>query len=337
MKTFFNKINNKNKKNEPLFFIHIPKTAGSSFRVSAENYFGPIYTFFDYGVDSPETHPKIVELVYEKKDLFSAGSYINDNARLLSGHVHYVKYAPFFHLKNVITFVRSPEQRIRSHFEHFVRHKGYQDSFEAFIADRRFANVQSRNLGGMGIESFGFVGLTEDYETSIALINTLYNTDFQSLDINKNQDKKQSSYLITEQELDLIRQHNKDDFVLYQAACDRFKRQKEAIETARPFIRFGLLPLSPQQAQHRINGWLTCHESDEAQALSIFINGTKIETLIANEYRNIANERNMNRKGFVGFTFLIPKNINHNDTIDFYSEPNKELLHTMHYKMHGKD
>lgn len=337
MKTFLNKINNKNKKNEPLFFIHIPKTAGSSFRVSAENYFGPRYTVYDYGLESPETHPKILELVYEKKDLFAAGEYISNNARLLSGHVHYVKYAPFFHLKNVITFVRSPEQRIRSHFEHFVRHKGYQDSFETFIADRRFANVQARNLGSMGIESFGFVGLTEDYDTSIALINTLYNTDFKPLDINKNQDKKQSSYLMTEQELSLIHQHNKEDFALFQAACERFQRQKEAIETTRPFIRFGLLPLTPQQALHRVSGWLTNHESDEAQALSVYINNTKTATLIANEYRNFANERNMNRKGFIGFVYDYPKDIKHQDKIEFYSVATGELLHTMHYKIHGQD
>lgn len=332
MKTFINKINNKNKKNEPLFFIHIPKTAGSSFRVSAENYFGHKYTIYDYGSESPETHPKILELVYEKKDLFAAGNYIKENARLLSGHVHYVKYAPFFHLKNVITFVRSPEQRIRSHFEHFVRHKGYQDSFEAFIADRRFANVQSRNLGGIGIESFGFVGLTEDYETSIALINTLYNTDFKQLDINKNRDKKQSSYLITEQELNLIHQHNQADFALYQEACERFARQKKAIETSQPFIRFGLFSLSPQQALLKINGWLTCHESNKAQALTVFINGTKTETIIANEYRNIANERNMNRKGFIGFTYNYPKNIKHHDKIEIFTTHNHELVYSSFYK-----
>jgi hypothetical protein len=322
-----------NIKNSPLFFIHIPKTAGSSFRKAAEDYFGIDYTFYDYARQSVETHPKIIEFIYDKKDFFAAGSYITQHARFLSGHVHYVKYAPFFHPNNVITFIRSPEQQVRSHFEHFVRDKRYIGSFEAFIADKRYANVQSRILGGLGIQGYGFIGLTEDYETSIALINALYNTNFKALDLNKNKAKNQPSYILTQQELDLIHQHNKEDFALYAEACIRFERQKKAIEESRPFIRFGLLPLPPQQALHKINGWLTCHESNEAQALNVYINGTKTETLIANEYRNIANERNMNRKGFIGFTYHFPKDIKHHDKIDFYAESNNELLHSMHYQL----
>lgn len=317
--------------NKPLFFIHIPKTAGSSFRKAAEAYFGTEKSFYDYAPQSVETHPKVIEFAYEKKDLFSAGDYITKHAHFFSGHVHYVKYAPFFHPNNIITFVRSPEQQVRSHYEHFIRDQRYEGSFETFIADKRYANVQSRILGGLGVQGYGFVGLTEDYETSINLINQLYNTDFKSLDLNKNKAKKQPSYVLTEQELDLIHQHNKDDFALYDQACSRFQRQKKAIEQSQPFIRFALLHLPPQQAQLKIHGWATCYESNEAQQLTIYINNVKTEAIIANEYRNFAKERNMNRNGFIGFTYHFPKDIKDNDKVEIYSS-NHELVYLRHYK-----
>ena len=52
--------------NFPLFFIHIPKTAGSSFRVAAEQYFGSEATYFDYGNGSKETSESIETVNAEK-------------------------------------------------------------------------------------------------------------------------------------------------------------------------------------------------------------------------------------------------------------------------------
>jgi len=323
--------------NIPLFFIHIPKTAGSSFRQAAEIYFGKDLTFYDYGPEYKDTHPKITEYEYNNGDRFAAGRYIITHARFLSGHAPYSKYASFFHPNNIITFVRSPEQQICSHFEHYINLHGYKKSFKEFILEKRFANIQSRMLNGIGIQGIGFVGLTEEYQDSVSLINSIYKTDFKPLQINTNQQKSSPNYILSSEELELIHSHNKEDFALYQAACERFERQKKAIEESRPFIRFGLFPLPPQQAQLRVNGWLTTYESDEAQALTVFINGTKTETLIANEYRNMAHERNMNRKGFIGFTYHFPKDIKHHDKIDFYAEPSNELLHSMHYQLPNQD
>lgn len=319
-------------KDNTLFFIHIPKTAGSSFRKAAESYFGIQNCFYDYGNKSSETHPKIFEYEYKQKDRFAAGEYIIQHARFLSGHVPYSKYAAFFHPKNVITFVRSPEQQVRSHFEHYVRHHGYKGDFEDFIADRRFANMQSRMLKGLGIDALGFVGLTEEYETSLALINALYKTDLKRLSLNKNQSKNEHSYTLSDKELKLIHEHNKEDFELYEQACQRFQKQKKAIEESQPFIRFGLLHLPPKQAQHKLNGWLTCYESNQAQELDIYINGEKVETVIANEYRGMTKERNMNRSGFIGFTYHYPKNIKPNDLIELFANANNELVYSMRYQ-----
>ena len=184
--------------NFPLFFIHIPKTAGSSFRVAAEQYFGSEATYFDYGNGSKETHPDILKFEYESKDRYLAAKSIKKNAKFLSGHVIYPKYAPFFPAKSVVTFVRDPAQQVRSHYEHFSRLHGYKGSFEDFIKENRFANMQSKALNGIWTDAIGFIGITERYNESIALFNKYYGTGIKVLDINKNTAKASGIYTFTE-------------------------------------------------------------------------------------------------------------------------------------------
>jgi len=319
------------KANKSILFIHIPKTAGSSFRKAAEAYFAPQKTYFDYGEKSPETHPKILEFDYQKQDRFTAGSHIETHAQFVSGHINYHKYAPFFMAKNIITFLRDPAQQIRSHFEHYVRHHNYKNTFEIFIQEKRFCNLQSRMLKGLPIAAYGFIGITEEYNTSIELINTYYKINIHPLSLNKNESKKEEKYQFTDTELILIEQHNKDDIQLYSEAYKRFLKQKKAIQEQNSLIRFGLIPLPPKQLLQKINGWLTTYESSKAEELNVLINQTKVDRIIANQYRPWANERNINRSGFIGFTYNFPKNIQQGALVELISSSTQEILYSTKY------
>ena len=48
----------------PIIYLHIPKTAGTSFRMSAEQYFGPDQVLNDYGEESPNTSEDIRAVSY---------------------------------------------------------------------------------------------------------------------------------------------------------------------------------------------------------------------------------------------------------------------------------
>ena len=51
-----------------LFFVHIPKTAGTSFRKACENYFGTPYSAYDYSPNSSDTSALVLDCMYRNHD-----------------------------------------------------------------------------------------------------------------------------------------------------------------------------------------------------------------------------------------------------------------------------
>jgi hypothetical protein len=312
--------------NYPLFFIHISKTAGSSFRVAAEQYFGKEHVFYDYGPKAKETNPEIRALEYEKRDRYASGINIVEKAKFVTGHVNHPKYAPFIPAKNAITFVRDPFQQVRSHYEHFTRHHRYKGSFSDFVKEPRFRNAQNKALQGTWPDAIGFIGLTERYSESLALINKMYSIDIQGLDINKNTEKKSSEYLLSEEDAALIKKYNEPDFELYEYALNRFERQKLAVESELPFIRYGKTHMTKGDEGKIMKGWAADYESQSPVVLEARVGKKKIADILASEYRSTANERNIHRNGFIGFSFPYPKKLKDGTQIDFVVKGTGEVL-----------
>lgn len=318
------------KPNYPLFFIHISKTAGSSFRVAATEYFGTENVVYDYGINANETHPQIKKLDYEEKDRYAAGMYILENAKFLTGHVAYSKYAPFIPASNIFTFVREPSQQVRSHYEHFKRLHGYKSSFESFIGESRFCNTQHKALAGSWLDAIGFIGITEKYSESLSFINNQFDTDIPGLEINTNLSKVSSAYEISEHQLELIRKNNSLDFELYNYSLRRFERQKKAIVKNKPFIRSGATHVPPKEKGKVFNGWALDYGTQQPVMIDVFVEGKHDKVLTASDYRHAANEKNIHRNGFVGFRYVYPKNARTNAEVKFVAKATGEVLFVTH-------
>ncbi len=50
-------------------FVHVPKTAGTTFRVAVEQYLGAGAILWDYGAESPVTSPVVRQYLYQEKDV----------------------------------------------------------------------------------------------------------------------------------------------------------------------------------------------------------------------------------------------------------------------------
>ena len=227
----------------------------------------------------------------------------------------YPKYAPFFQPKSVVTFVRNPAQQVRSHYEHFSRLHGYEGSFSDFIKENRFANMQSKALNGVWPDALGFIGITERYDESIALFNKYYETDIKVLDINKNSAKSSGAYVLSEDELSLIRKMNHQDFALYDYALKRFELHQSFVEQDLPLIRFGQLHVAPKDKGMQFNIWGCCYEQEDALAADILLDDIVVDEVKLADYRPLAAERHIHRDGFVGKAYRYPDSFKKGQTV----------------------
>jgi len=126
----------------PIIYLHIPKTAGTSFRISAEHYFGPWNVLNDYGEKSPSTSEDIRSAFYGQNDL----DLLREKGmqkRFLTGHFSLGKYREVFPDSPVVTFFRDPVERVISEYVHFASHYSFDGSLRDFYTRKQFQNRHS--------------------------------------------------------------------------------------------------------------------------------------------------------------------------------------------------
>ncbi len=284
-----------------ILFIHIPKTAGTSFRVAAEKYFGEDNTFYDYSAKSPETSAEILENVYKKNDLYSLYRSLEQHSQsFLSGHFSANKYAPLYDVLNIVTFVREPVKQVLSHYNHFKNNYGYDKGLQEFAKEERFRNIQSRNLQTMDVRLYGFIGLTEEYNTSIDLFNRLFDTAFPHMHINEKSTNSLSIKDIKEKDIKMIKELNKQDVELYDTVKRQFKIRKQLFKQKLPFT-YGFIQKTDKK---RIVGLAFQRDNDNPIEIDIYAGKTYLKTVQANKLRPGMVAKNLPRKGYVGFDYI---------------------------------
>lgn len=157
-------------------FVHIPKTAGTSFRWALEKYFTEQQVIRDYGPDAPETSEIVQKYIYRENEPGGTDELIRvisgTNAKILLGHFPLQKYARYFEPQNVITFVRQPLIRICSEYLHRIENGTFKRAFPQFVETSGFQNMQSKFLEGICTESM--VGITEHYRESLHKLNSVF-------------------------------------------------------------------------------------------------------------------------------------------------------------------
>jgi len=288
--------------NKQLLFVHIPKTAGTSFRLAAQKYFTAVDTFLDYSPSSVETSKEIVKYFYTLHDLYALGEYLQKHESFfLSGHFPVGRYMAFFDTLNVITFVREPVQQVLSHYKHYCRDLGYREDFHTFIEEKRFQNCQSRLLGAKPLELFGFIGLTEEYALSVAMINDYYQCDFEILEENVSAQKGSLEIALDKETIALIEKKNVKDMEMYAKAKEIFNRRVACFRKKIPYIHLYI----QEKTALQIRGCAFSKYSLQPVELGLFVNQKNIVTLFAKSWRPGLVAHSVPRKGFVGFEYSL--------------------------------
>lgn len=280
-----------------ILFVHIPKTAGTSFRLAAEKYFTKENTLYDYSPSSVETSEVILEYFYKQKDLYKLKQETQKKDKcFLSGHFHIAKYMYLFETLNIITFVRNPVDQVLSHYEHHCRHLGYTKDLRDFIQEDRFKNVQSRLLSAKPLELIGFIGLTERYNESIEMINDYYGFNLEILKKNINPNKK--VFDIDESIVEQIKKENSQDVELYEKAKALFEDRWHKYLSKEVYIHTYI----QEENDDLIKGVAFTKNMQSPLKIKIPFQNTEVEVIVK-DYRPGMLAHNFPRDGFVGFEY----------------------------------
>ena len=208
-------------------FCHIPKTAGTSLRVSLEQDTSRVL-LNDYGVDNQQTSLAILKHQYALPSAFGKDVEAVRNIEALNalqpfgiyGHVPVQRYLSLVELDKVVSFVREPISRIISEYRHVVRINKYKHDLLTFANQKRLINSMSKFLNGAPWPMFGFIGLSEQYTDSLKLINRKY--DLHLSERSENMAPSKSVAQISEQALEMLNQLNQKDIKLYNDIAQQF-------------------------------------------------------------------------------------------------------------------
>jgi hypothetical protein len=210
--------------NPPFVFIHIPKTAGTSFRIGVQEKFNDKSIIMDYKQHSNKTSQVIQDTVYSNQKHLLVNEIIQRNKiKFITGHFTASKYLDIFDT-NVrwCTFFRDPIQRVISEYNHLVSRYGYDKSLQEFCILPNNCNKQFNAISGIKLDDFFFFGITEYYNESITLFNKLTNMDISSIKQNIGRKIIDCQYNLNTDLLELIQNNNLKDIELYQQAVQKF-------------------------------------------------------------------------------------------------------------------
>ena len=206
-----------------IFFSHIPKTGGTTFRNILINNYSRRHMDWEYYGKNRLANPQLFPFNSKRQ---------MDRLRSISGH--WLRYSPelikaFPEMKFII-FVREPVSRIISLYFHTIRAWNPNLKFDEWIANAarpEISNFQTRFIAGdknldRAIEilenSYFFAGKLEKFDESLCILNKMMGNEldmhYSALRTSKQNKKELFENQKNMRAIEKLRQHNTSDFML---------------------------------------------------------------------------------------------------------------------------
>lgn len=173
-----------------LFFMHIPKTAGSSLSADLREALPP---YRNLDVDFHRTDIPVADRLRAAVDAFATADEVNDFASA-SGHIPFALAGPILRARpdlRMVTILRDPVARVVSDYryqrtemhpphlqfrarfptlESYVEHPVSQNKMTTFVAGQ---NITEQQMLNRVEQAFAFIGLLEFYDFSVSTLFAL--------------------------------------------------------------------------------------------------------------------------------------------------------------------
>jgi hypothetical protein len=291
----------KSKPRLPILFVHVPKTAGTSFRNAANQSAKIDHVLCDYGKDNETTTFRINYANYYSNDKLSVELILRSHENyILTGHFSVNRYKRFFFPYEIGIFIRNPVNRVLSNYYHKQRKEQFEGGIEEFIQTNAADNLQLKHFGELAPEYFGFIGISERYQDSITLVNALYSIDLEVLSLNLNPEKKSSSYEIEDKITHMISELNCKEIELYKTAEKLFLSRLRYKK-----VQWSLYGSWQFEDEFIISGRAYRAYSEAPVNLNLQIDGQIIASTTASNYDPIPCDVRQPLEGYIGFRFDI--------------------------------
>jgi len=215
------------------FFMHIPKTGGTTFRHILYNYYTENEVFPNQSLLKSEfsgSYP-------DRKEFVNIVNLKKRQSKIICGHYNYDTQSLLSSNYKTITFIRNPLNRFISHIGHLQRTNNYKDINEYFKTNWTYLlRMQSRFLGfnyqkpnwskiDETIENISFIGINEQFDLSIKLYNNIFGAELRNLN-KKNATQNKLSYEMFSyiNQAEVIR-HLAQEIKIYNKCLKKFNQQ----------------------------------------------------------------------------------------------------------------
>lgn len=298
----------------PLFFIHIPKTAGTSLRVALEKSLGTAAICADYGDGNPQTAKAIQDCMFNGiADPYQLVLQ-QPRSRVLTGHVPVTKYAPLFAVQDIFTLVREPTARVISEYFHFQRHFDFHGSLSDFAKQKRKQNSLSRYLHKVPWQALGYVGTSERYAQALDSLNQLYQLNLVAEVLNAK--PAAQNVEISAQEITLLQELNRSDLRLYETITQALDWRHHCQQADLPYTHGAAAIAKNKQVLQGFAFYSATHPRGN-EPVELTLSGLNrsqdvavTQHLIANLHHQKMTALRAPRCGYVGFRVDIAEQLN---------------------------